>query len=140
MTLNDATCKQNKPQTKKTIQIELVKNLILKSIILASNLQFILKVKCFLKKLKKDSRLVDFDAERIKNAIHKALLAVELVDGEKAESITKAVVKISEDKFKEGTPTGIVHFKFSKSESVAEYNSGILCFIARKNYILPSLT
>jgi len=60
----------------------------------------------FLKKIKKrDGRLVDFDAERIKNAVHKALLAVELGDGEKAESITKMVVKILEDKFKEAIPT-----------------------------------
>ena len=60
----------------------------------------------FLKKIRKrDGRLVDFDAERIKSAVHKALLAVELSDGEKAESITKAVVKILEDKFKEGIPT-----------------------------------
>jgi len=43
MTFYDATCKQNKPQTKKTAQIKLFKNLILKSFISASNLQFILK-------------------------------------------------------------------------------------------------
>ena len=45
----------------------------------------------FLKKIKKrNGRLVDFDAERIKNAVHKALLAVELGDGERSDSITKA--------------------------------------------------
>jgi anaerobic ribonucleoside-triphosphate reductase len=45
----------------------------------------------FLKKIKKrDGRFVNFDAERIKNAVHKSLRGVELGDGEKAESITKA--------------------------------------------------
>ena len=45
----------------------------------------------FLKKIKKrDGRLVDFDAEQIENAIHKSLLAVELGDGERSDSITKA--------------------------------------------------
>ena len=60
----------------------------------------------FFKKIKKrDGRIVDFDADRIKNAVHKALLAVELGDGEKAESITKEVVKLLEEKFKEQTLT-----------------------------------
>jgi ribonucleoside-diphosphate reductase alpha chain len=58
------------------------------------------------KKIKKrDGRIVDFDSDRIKNAVHKALLAVELGDGEKAESITREVVKLLEEKFKEQTPT-----------------------------------
>jgi len=82
------------------------KKLVLKRFIFAYNLQFILEGKMFLKKIKKrDGRLVDFDAGRIKNAVHKALLAVELGDGEKAENITKAVVKILEVKFKEAIPT-----------------------------------
>ena len=60
----------------------------------------------FFKKIeKRDGRIVDFDADRIKNAVHKALLAVELGDGEKAESITKEVVKLLEEKFKEQTLT-----------------------------------
>jgi len=60
----------------------------------------------FFKKIKKrDGKIVDFDADRIKNAVHKALLAVELGDSEKAESITKEVVKLLEEKFKEQTPT-----------------------------------
>jgi ribonucleoside-diphosphate reductase alpha chain len=54
---------------------------------------------------KRDGRLVDFDAERIKNAVHKAFLAVELGDGEKAESVTEAVVKALQDKFKDATPS-----------------------------------
>jgi ribonucleoside-diphosphate reductase alpha chain len=60
----------------------------------------------FFKKIKKkDGRIVDFDADRIKNAFHKALLAVELGDGEKAETLTKEVVKLLEEKFKEQTLT-----------------------------------
>jgi ribonucleoside-diphosphate reductase alpha chain len=60
----------------------------------------------FFKKIKKrDGKIVDFDADRIKNAVHKALLAVELGDSEKAENITKEVVKLLEEKFKEQTPT-----------------------------------
>ena len=54
---------------------------------------------------KRDGRLVDFDAERIKSAVHKALLAVELGDGEKAESVTKEVIRVLEEKFKNAIPT-----------------------------------
>lgn len=50
---------------------------------------------------KRDGRIVDFDASRIKNAIHKAFIAVELGNGEKAESVTKEVVKLLEQKFEE---------------------------------------
>lgn len=46
----------------------------------------------FSKIKKRDGRIVDFDADRIKNAVHKAFLAVELGNGEKAEKVTKAVV------------------------------------------------
>lgn len=60
----------------------------------------------FLRKIKKrDGRLADFDAERIRSAIQKALLAVELDDGEKSESITRKVVEVLEVKFKEEVPT-----------------------------------
>jgi ribonucleoside-diphosphate reductase alpha chain len=54
---------------------------------------------------KRDGRVVDFDASRIKDAIHKAFIAVELGDGEKAESITKEVVRLLEQRFKERTPS-----------------------------------
>ena len=54
---------------------------------------------------KRDGRIADFDPARIKNAVHKAFLAVELGDGEKAESITKEVVKLLEEKFREQTPS-----------------------------------
>jgi ribonucleoside-diphosphate reductase alpha chain len=54
---------------------------------------------------KRDGRIVDFDVDRIKNAVHKAFLAVELGDGAKAEKVTKEVVKLLEEKFKEQTPS-----------------------------------
>jgi ribonucleoside-diphosphate reductase alpha chain len=54
---------------------------------------------------KRDGRIADFDAARIKNAVHKAFLAVELGDGEKAEAVTREVVKRLEEKFKDQTPT-----------------------------------
>jgi ribonucleoside-diphosphate reductase alpha chain len=54
---------------------------------------------------KRDGRIVDFDPDRIKNAIHKAFLAVELGDGERAENVTKEVVRLLEEKFREKTPS-----------------------------------
>jgi ribonucleoside-diphosphate reductase alpha chain len=54
---------------------------------------------------KRDGRIVDFRAERIKDAVHKAFLAVELGDGVKAEKVTKEVVKQVEEKFKDTTPS-----------------------------------
>jgi ribonucleoside-diphosphate reductase alpha chain len=54
---------------------------------------------------KRDGRTADFNPDRIKNAVHKAFLAVELGDGEKAESITSEVVKRLDAKFKEKTPS-----------------------------------
>jgi ribonucleoside-diphosphate reductase alpha chain len=60
----------------------------------------------FLSKIKKrDGRIADFDPDRIKNAVHKAFLAVELGDGEKAQNVTNEVVKRLEEKFKEKTPS-----------------------------------
>jgi ribonucleoside-diphosphate reductase alpha chain len=54
---------------------------------------------------KRDGRIADFDADRIKDAVHKAFLAVELGDGTKAERVTKEVVKILEEKFKDKIPS-----------------------------------
>jgi ribonucleoside-diphosphate reductase alpha chain len=54
---------------------------------------------------KRDGRLADFDPNRIKDAIHKAFIAVELGDGEKAEAITKEVVKILEERFRGKVPS-----------------------------------
>ena len=54
---------------------------------------------------KRDGSIVDFDAERIKDAVHKAFLAVELEDGAKAESVTAEVVKLLEQKFQQTIPS-----------------------------------
>jgi ribonucleoside-diphosphate reductase alpha chain len=54
---------------------------------------------------KRDGRIVDFDSSRIKDAIHKAFIAVELENGVRASSITREVVKILEEKFKEKIPS-----------------------------------
>ena len=54
---------------------------------------------------KRDGRIADFNPDRIKNAVHKAFLAVELGDGEKAETVTNEVVKRLTEKFTEKTPT-----------------------------------
>jgi ribonucleoside-diphosphate reductase alpha chain len=60
----------------------------------------------FLSKIKKrDGRITDFDPERIKNALHRAFLAVELGNGEKAENVTNEVIKRLEEKFQEKTPS-----------------------------------
>jgi ribonucleoside-diphosphate reductase alpha chain len=54
---------------------------------------------------KRDGRIVDFNPERIKNAIHKAFVAVKLENGEKAEKLTREVVSLLEERFKEKIPS-----------------------------------
>ena len=54
---------------------------------------------------KRDGRIVDFDPDRIKSAVHKAFLAVELGDGARAENVTKEVVILLEEKFREKIPS-----------------------------------
>jgi ribonucleoside-diphosphate reductase alpha chain len=54
---------------------------------------------------KRDGRITDFDQNRIRNAVHKAFLAVELGNGEKADSITSQVVSLLKRKFKEKNPS-----------------------------------
>jgi ribonucleoside-diphosphate reductase alpha chain len=54
---------------------------------------------------KRDGRVANFSADRIKDAVHKAFLAVELGDGEKALNVTNEVVKRLEEKFKKKTPS-----------------------------------
>jgi ribonucleoside-diphosphate reductase alpha chain len=54
---------------------------------------------------KRDGRIVDFDSSRIKDAIHKAFIAVELKDGERAGSITREVVRLLEKKFVDRIPS-----------------------------------
>src|SRR4030042_432672 len=54
---------------------------------------------------KRDGTIVDFDPERIKNAVHKAFLAVELGNGEKAQDVTNESVKTLEQKFPQTSPS-----------------------------------
>jgi ribonucleoside-diphosphate reductase alpha chain len=55
--------------------------------------------------VKRDGRTVDFDAARIRDAVYKAFIAVELHDGEKATSVTDEVVRLLKEKFKGRTPS-----------------------------------
>ena len=55
--------------------------------------------------IKRDGRVVDFDSNRIKDAIAKAFIAVELKDSEKAERITVEVVHLLGEKFREKAPS-----------------------------------
>ena len=59
----------------------------------------------FRKIKKRDGGLADFDFERIKSAVYKAFLAVELGGGDKAEVVTRDALKILEEKFKGSTPS-----------------------------------
>jgi ribonucleoside-diphosphate reductase alpha chain len=54
---------------------------------------------------KRDGRLVAFDSSRIRDAIHRALIAVELEDGGKAGDLTREIVKLLEAKFAEAVPS-----------------------------------
>jgi len=54
---------------------------------------------------KRDGRIVEFDASRIRDAIHRAFIAVELGDGEKAEKITDKTVRLLERRFKGKVPS-----------------------------------
>lgn len=54
---------------------------------------------------KRDGRIVEFNPERIRNAIHKAFVAVKLEDGEKAERLTREVVRLLEERFREKIPS-----------------------------------
>jgi len=54
---------------------------------------------------KRDGRIVKFNAEKITNAIHKAILAVKGTDGESAERLSDQVVSIIEEKFRAKIPT-----------------------------------
>lgn len=54
---------------------------------------------------KRDGRIVDFEPSRIKDAIHKAFIAVELADGEKAAELTEETVKLINEGFAERIPS-----------------------------------
>jgi len=77
---------------------------VFESFILELEVQFYL-IGMFSKIKKRDGRVVDFDSERIKSAVHKAFLAVELGNGDKAEKITRVVVKLLESRFENEIPS-----------------------------------
>ncbi|MEM2110358.1 MAG: vitamin B12-dependent ribonucleotide reductase [Candidatus Bathyarchaeia archaeon] len=54
---------------------------------------------------KRDGRVVNFEPKKIKDAVQKAFIAVELEDGKKAENVTREVVKLLDERFKDKTPT-----------------------------------
>ncbi|MEM2092899.1 MAG: vitamin B12-dependent ribonucleotide reductase [Candidatus Bathyarchaeia archaeon] len=54
---------------------------------------------------KRDGKIADFNPAMIKNAVHRAFLAVELGDGENAEKITREVVKLLEKRFRTTIPS-----------------------------------
>lgn len=54
---------------------------------------------------KRDGKIVDFDSAKIKDAIHRAFIAVELENGERAETLTKEVVRLLEERFREKIPS-----------------------------------
>jgi len=54
---------------------------------------------------KRVGRVVDFDSSRIKDAIHRAFVAVELENGERAESVTEEVVRLLGERFEERVPS-----------------------------------
>jgi len=54
---------------------------------------------------KRDGRVVDFDSSRIKDAVHRAFVAVELENGKRAESVTEEVVRLLEERFEKRVPS-----------------------------------
>jgi len=54
---------------------------------------------------KRDGKIVDFDSAKIKDAIHRAFIAVELENGERAEALTREVVRLLEERFREKIPS-----------------------------------
>jgi ribonucleoside-diphosphate reductase alpha chain len=54
---------------------------------------------------KRDGRIVDFDPRKISNAIYKAFKAVGTENGEAAERLSREVVRIVEERFKDKIPS-----------------------------------
>ena len=54
---------------------------------------------------KRDGRIVDFDPQKIANAISKAFAAVKMKDGELARRLAGEVVKVIEEKFEDRIPS-----------------------------------
>ncbi len=71
---------------------------------------------------KRDGRLVEFDPSKIRDAVHRAFIAVELEDGERAEAVTGEVVRVLEERFREGVP------------SVEDAQDAVIEVLRRKGY------
>ncbi len=54
---------------------------------------------------KRDGRVVPFDSRRIRDAVHKAFIAVELENGSRAQKITEEVVQVLETEFEKRIPS-----------------------------------
>ena len=54
---------------------------------------------------KRDGRVVRFDSGRIRDAVHKAFIAVELENGSRAQKITEEVVQVLEREFEKRIPS-----------------------------------
>lgn len=54
---------------------------------------------------KRDGKIVNFDSSRIKDAVYKAFIAVELSDGEKAETVTREVIRLLDQRFEAHVPS-----------------------------------
>ncbi|KXB05332.1 hypothetical protein AKJ49_01015 [candidate division MSBL1 archaeon SCGC-AAA382A03] len=54
---------------------------------------------------KRDGRIVDFNQQRITDAVHKAFVAINIADGNKAEKISNKVTRILKDEFEEDIPS-----------------------------------
>ncbi len=54
---------------------------------------------------KRDGTFVDFDPTRIEDAVHKAFIAVELSNGDRAKIITEDVVRLLEKRFPDTAPS-----------------------------------
>ncbi len=54
---------------------------------------------------KRDGRVVPFDSRRIRDAVHKAFIAVELENGSRAQKIAEEVVQVLETEFEKRIPS-----------------------------------
>jgi len=54
---------------------------------------------------RRNGEVVDFESSRIKDAIHRAFIAVDLWNGEKSESVTGEVVELLGERFRERIPS-----------------------------------
>jgi len=72
--------------------------------------------------IKRDQSIVDFDPTRIKDAIQKAFIAVELENGKRSGEVAGEVVKILEERFKD------------KTLSVEDAQDAVIEVLRKRNY------